>query len=131
MGWEVYPRGLHDLLTRVNREYGPPRIYITENGAAYADGPDTGDRIADRRRVQYLREHVQATQRAMADGVPVSGYFAWSLLDNFEWGHGYEKRFGLYWVDYATQKRLPKDSAFWYRELVTANAVENGVPNVP
>jgi beta-glucosidase len=126
MAWEVFPQGLYDLLIRLHREYGPPPIYITENGAAYADGPDDAGRIRDTRRIAYLRDHLAAARRAILDGVPLRGYFAWSLLDNFEWTRGYEKRFGLYWVDYATQRRVPKDSAFWYRDVVAANGAIDG-----
>jgi len=123
MGWEVYPRGLTDLLVRVARDYRPPRIYITENGAAYADGPDAAGVIADRRRIEYLHGHLLAAREALATGVPLGGWFVWSLLDNFEWAHGYDRRFGLYWVDFATGRRLPKESAFWYRDVVAANAI--------
>jgi beta-glucosidase len=126
MHWEVFPQGLYDMLIRLKQEYSPPKIYITENGAAYADGPDTGGRIADVRRIQYLRTHLTMAQRAIDDGVPLRGYFVWSLLDNFEWAHGYTKRFGLYWVDFETQQRIPKDSAFWYRDVVAANAADAG-----
>jgi beta-glucosidase len=129
MGWEVYPRGLHDLLVRVSRDYRPARIYVTENGAAYADGPDPSGQIADRRRIAYLHGHILAMHQAIAAGVPLKGYFAWSLLDNFEWAHGYDKRFGLYWVDFETRKRLPKESAFWYRDIVAANAITDTVYN--
>jgi len=125
MGWEVYPEGLYDTLVRLKTEYAPERIYVTENGAAYPDGPDRAGRVADRRRVEYLRSHLKEAHRALADGVPLLGYFVWSLLDNFEWAHGYTKRFGLYWVDYDSQKRIPKDSAFWYRDVVAANAVDD------
>jgi beta-glucosidase len=128
MGWEVYPRGLHEVLTRVDRDYGPPEIFVTENGAAYSDGPDASGRIADSRRIEFLRGHLRALHRAVAEGVPVRGYFAWSLLDNFEWAHGFDRRFGLFWVDYETQERRPKDSAHWYRDVVAANAVVDGVP---
>jgi beta-glucosidase len=124
MGWEVYPAGLTGLLERLHREYSPPEIYITENGAAYADGPDDTNRIADTRRIDFMRGHLRAAHSALDGGVPLVGYFAWSLMDNFEWAHGYEKRFGLYWVDYKTQKRMPKDSAFWYHGVVAANAVD-------
>jgi beta-glucosidase len=127
MGWEVYPQGLHDLLLRLKNEYGPPRIYITENGAAYSDGPDQSGNIEDPRRVEFLRGHLLAAHRAIADGVPLAGYFVWSLLDNFEWAHGYTKRFGLYWVDFSTQKRIPKKSAFWYKDVVARNAVDDGL----
>lgn len=125
MGWEVYPQGLHDLLVRVNRDYGPRRIYITENGAAYSDGPDDNGHIPDTRRIDYLQSHFAAAHRAIADGVPLHGYFIWSLLDNFEWAHGYDRRFGLYWVDFETRQRLPKDSAFWYHDVIATNAVDD------
>ena len=124
MGWEVYPDGLEESLSRIHRDYGPKEIYVTENGAAYDYPVDESGRIADEKRVFYLREHLIAARRAISNGVPLKGYFAWSLMDNFEWGHGYEKRFGLYAVDYETQRRIPKDSALWYRDVVSANAVE-------
>jgi beta-glucosidase len=127
MGWEVYPRGLHDLLLRVSRDYHPSSLYITENGAAYAGGPDATGQIADRRRIEYLHGHILAARQALAAGVPLRGYFVWSLLDNFEWAHGYDKRFGLYWVDFETLQRLPKESAFWYRDIVAANTVGDSV----
>jgi beta-glucosidase len=125
MGWEVYPEGLREILVRVEREYRPRKIYITENGAAYRDQPDARGRVADTRRIDYLREHLAMARQAVADGVPVAGYFVWSLLDNFEWAHGYQKRFGLMHVDLATQRRTPKDSAYWYRETVAAGAVDD------
>jgi beta-glucosidase len=124
MGWEVHPQGLHDLLVRLDREYAPARIYITESGAAYADGPDATGRVHDARRVEFLRGHLQAAMRALGDGVPLCGFFTWSLLDNFEWAHGYTKRFGLYWVDFVTQQRIPKDSALWYRDVVAASTID-------
>ena len=86
-------------------------------------------RIADRRRIDYMQSHLAESHRAIADGVPLAGYFAWSLLDNFEWAHGYTKRFGLYWVDYESQKRIPKDSAFWYRDVVAKNSVDIAARN--
>jgi len=128
MGWEVHPRGLSELLLRLHREYRPPRFYVTENGAAYGDAPGPDGRIRDARRVAFLRGHLQAAAGAIAGGVPLAGYFHWSLLDNFEWGHGYTKRFGLVWVDYATQARLPKDSAAWYRDAIASNAVPDEPP---
>jgi beta-glucosidase len=124
MGWEVYPEGLYDSLMRVHREYAPAKIFIAENGAAYGYPADADGRIADARRVTYLRDHLLAARRAIADGAPLKGYFVWSLLDNFEWGHGFTKRFGLFGVDYETQRRFPKDSAFWYRDVTAANAVD-------
>jgi beta-glucosidase len=125
MGWEVYSHGLYDLLVRLNREYNPPKIYITENGAAYSDGPDPTGRIKDVKRVEYLHMHLLAAHRALTDGIPLKGYFVWSLLDNFEWAHGYDKRFGLYWVDFETQERIAKDSAYWYRHVVSANEIDD------
>ena len=123
MGWEVYPEGLYDSLMKVHREYAPKKIYIAENGAAYDYPVDENGRIADIKRVTYLRDHFLAARRAMADGVPLKGYFVWSLMDNFEWGFGFTKRFGLFGVDFETQQRIPKDSAFWYRDVTASNAV--------
>ena len=125
MGWEVYPQGLYESLMRVHRAYGPRTIYIAENGAAYDYPVDAEGRIADPKRVTYLREHLLAARQAIAEGVPLEGYFNWSLMDNFEWGFGYTKRFGLFGVDFETQQRIPKDSAFWYRDVAAANAVDD------
>jgi beta-glucosidase len=123
MGWEAYPQGLLESLVRIHRDYGPRKIYITENGAAYDDAVDSGGRITDTRRINYVREHLLAARRAMTQGVPLAGYFVWSLLDNFEWGYGYGKRFGLFAIDPETRQRIPKASACWYRDVVAANAV--------
>jgi beta-glucosidase len=123
MGWEVYPEGLFQTLMRVHLEYRPKKIYITENGASYADAPDPKGRVSDANRVDFLREHLLAAHRAIELGVPLHGYFVWSLLDNYEWQHGYTQRFGIVWVDYASQKRIPKHSALWYRTIVAENAV--------
>lgn len=122
--WEIYPDGLFGLLSRVYFHYQPPKIYITENGASYADGPDIHGRVADVHRLSYLKRHFAAAQRAIQAGVPLAGYFVWSLMDNFEWAKGYEKRFGIVWVDYQTQQRIPKDSALWYAEVIRKNALE-------
>ena len=119
MGWEVYPSGLSELLTRLHADYPLPPVYITENGAAYPDQPVDG-RVADGARVNYLHAHIAAVADALEAGVDMRGYFTWSLLDNFEWAHGYSKRFGLVYVDYATQRRIPKDSALWYRDFLAA-----------
>ena len=119
MGWEIYPEGLYQLLMRFCTEYGNPPLYVTENGGAFADLVEDGA-IHDRDRIELLREYIAAMARAMHDGARVAGYFVWSLLDNFEWAHGYAKRFGLIHVDYATGKRTPKDSARWYRELIAS-----------
>lgn len=123
MNWEVYPQGLEDLLLRLHTEYGIPRLYVTENGCSYLDQPDADGRIADRRRIDYLQQHLTAVHRAIAAGAPVAGYLQWSLLDNFEWSHGYTQRFGIIYVDYATQQRVIKDSANWYAEVIAHNAL--------
>ena len=121
MGWEVAPASLHALLLRLKRDYGDLAISITENGAAYDDPVPTNGLVEDPERLEYLRGHLEAVRRAVADGVDVRSYFTWSLLDNFEWEHGYEKRFGIVYVDYATQRRIPKRSALWYRDFIAAN----------
>ncbi|GGK93220.1 beta-glucosidase [Sphaerisporangium melleum] len=116
---EVYPRGLYDTLMRLKSDYPEVPIVITENGVPAPDevGPD--GRVADPGRVAFLRDHLTAVRDALAEGVPVEGYYVWSLLDNFEWAEGYSARFGIVHVDYATQRRTPKDSALWYRDLIT------------
>jgi len=124
MGWELYPSGLYDTLMQLRRDYRPPKIYITENGAAYTDPVAADGGIHDARRISYLRSHLLEAWRAIADGAPLAGYFLWSLLDNWEWAHGYEKRFGIVAVDLDTRRRTLKDSARWYRDVVAANAVE-------
>lgn len=124
MGWEVYPQGLTELLLRIHRDYAPSRIVIAENGAAYTDPPDDSGRIADTRRMEYHRGHLLALRDAVDQGVPVDGYFAWSLMDNFEWAWGYERRFGMFAIEPETLKRIPKDSAVWYRDVIAANAVD-------
>jgi beta-glucosidase len=123
MGWEVYPEGLFQLLGRVHFDYRFPSLYVTESGAAYPDGIGPDGRVDDPARVAYLKSHFARAARAIAAGVPLRGYFAWSLMDNFEWAHGYSKRFGLVYVDYATQRRILKTSAHWYRQVIAANGV--------
>jgi beta-glucosidase len=118
MGWEVYPDGLHALLVRVARDYEPGAIYVTENGAAFGDVRVHDGRVHDPERTSYLASHIDAVARAVTDGAPVKGYFVWSLLDNFEWSHGYSKRFGIVYVDYPTLERVPKDSFYWYRDHI-------------
>jgi beta-glucosidase len=123
-GWEVRPESLREVLGWIKSRYGDLPIYITENGAAFADpSPDQGGRVADRPRLDYFRGHLQAVRDAIADGVDVRGYFAWSLLDNFEWACGYEKTFGLVQVDYATQERTIKDSGRFYRDVIASNGL--------
>ncbi|MEZ7003462.1 GH1 family beta-glucosidase [Streptomyces sp. AD55] len=114
MGWSVDPTGLYDLITRYTREAPGLPLYISENGAAYDDKPEPDGTVQDPERVAYLHGHLSAVRRAIADGADVRGYYLWSLLDNFEWAYGYEKRFGAVYVDYATQERTPKASALWY-----------------
>ena len=123
MGWEVYPEGLYDILCRLHFDYRFPVLYVTENGAAYGDEVGADGSVDDPKRVAYLREHINAARRAIAAGVPLRGYFVWSLLDNFEWTHGYSKRFGLVYVDYPTQQRVLKRSAHWYGRVIAANDV--------
>ncbi len=121
-GWEVHPPALTQVLAWVTERYGRMPIYITENGAAFPDPPTvTGDTLDDPLRVSYYREHLLAAREAIALGVDLRGYCAWSLLDNFEWSLGYSKRFGIVHVDYATQKRTPKASARFYSEVVRSN----------
>lgn len=123
MGWPINPDGLYQLLNRLHFEYQPGKLYITENGASYSDGPDKDGRIRDQRRLNYLRQHFAAAQRAIECGVPLAGYFVWSLIDNFEWNKGYAQRFGLIWVDYETQQRILKDSALWYKQVIAENGL--------
>jgi beta-glucosidase len=122
LDWEYYPDGLHKLLSRVYFEYQPRKIYVTENGASYSDAPDEDGRVHDKHRVRYYRGHIEAMLKSIAAGVPVAGYFAWSLLDNFEWHSGYTQRFGITWVDFDTQERVLKDSALYYSNVIKANA---------
>lgn len=117
MGWEVFPQGLTELLVRLHQDYAPKALLVTENGAAFVDKL-AGGRVVDPDRLEYLREHIAACADAIAQGVPLKGYFAWSLLDNFEWASGYAKRFGLVYVDYATQQRIVKSSGQWYADFL-------------
>ena len=117
-GWEVYPRGLTDTLLWIHRHYGSVPLYITENGAAFYDPPAAEGLVEDPLRVKYLRDHLGAALRAIRAGVDLRGYFVWSLLDNFEWSHGYSKRFGIFHVDYETQQRTPKTSARLYADVI-------------
>ncbi|MEZ0088864.1 GH1 family beta-glucosidase [Streptacidiphilus sp. EB129] len=118
MDWEITPDGLTDLLVRLGRDYPGLPIYVTENGAAFDDRPGPDGEVDDPDRTAYYARHLDAVAAARAAGADVRGYFAWSLLDNFEWGYGYEKRFGIVHVDYATQRRTPKQSAHWYRDTI-------------
>jgi beta-glucosidase len=124
MGWGINPPGLRAVLDDIRGRYGNPPVYITENGCALEDTPDAKGFVEDWERVNYMRAHIQAVHQAMADGCDVRGYFAWSLMDNFEWAHGYTPRFGIVRTEYATQKRIPKRSALWYREVIARNGME-------
>ncbi|HEX2914760.1 MAG TPA: GH1 family beta-glucosidase [Chloroflexia bacterium] len=124
LDWEeIYPQGLYDHLMRLKKDYGNPTIYVTENGAAFVDKLETDGQVNDTERLKYLHDHFASAQRAIADGVNLKGYYVWSLLDNFEWAEGYRARFGIVYVDYTTQKRYPKRSALWYRDVIKQNGV--------
>jgi beta-glucosidase len=135
--WEIYPEGIYELLTRIWKDYyaAPaqvqepgarklPEIMITENGVPIPDGLDFDGRVRDERRIRYLRNHLFQVQRAMQAGIPVKGYFHWSLMDNFEWALGYAPRFGLVYVDYQTLKRTIKDSGRWFARVIRDNGFE-------
>ncbi|MFZ1399881.1 MAG: GH1 family beta-glucosidase [Candidatus Promineifilaceae bacterium] len=121
MGWEVAPEAIRDLLLRLHLDYCIPKLYITENGASYGEGPDENGRIQDPRRQLFLQQYLGAIHQAVQAGVPLVGYFVWSLMDNFEWAFGYKQRFGIVYVNYETLERLPKDSAHWYRSVIQQN----------
>jgi beta-glucosidase len=137
MGWLVEPDGLYDTLTRLHQETGGLPLYITENGCAAEDYVNPDGEINDIERVDYIHGHLDAVLRAIDEGVAVAGYFHWSLLDNFEWAWGYRRRFGLYYVDYGTQRRLPKRSAAFYSgiarsgELPALESLVDGRPLAP
>jgi beta-glucosidase len=117
-GWSVIPGSLTNVLQRVSKDYTALPLYITESGASYHDYVDPEGRVLDPERVDYLSRYIDAVAEALAGGTDVAGYFAWSFLDNYEWAEGYSKRFGLVYVDYRTQARIPKLSARWYSQLI-------------
>ena len=121
MGWEVHPESLYKMLGRLYFDYDFPAIYITENGAAYVDEVSADGEVHDPKRVTYYVRHLEQVHRAIEAGIPMKGYFAWSLMDNFEWAYGYSKRFGLVYVDYQTQQRIMKDSEKWYQAMIEKN----------
>lgn len=123
MGWPITPQGLGDLCIRWTREYGfsLPPIYITENGVAYDTDKGADGKIHDTKRINYLNDHLRSVRDAISAGADIRGYFQWSLFDNFEWGYGFEKRFGIVHVDFKTQERTPKDSAAWYTNVIKSN----------
>ncbi|MFB9903141.1 GH1 family beta-glucosidase [Allokutzneria oryzae] len=118
MDWEIVPEGFTELLVRLGRDYPGLPMVVTENGSAFADTPDETGYVRDDGRTAYFAAHIAAVAKARQEGADVRGYFAWSLMDNFEWSYGYDKRFGIVHVDYATQKRTPKQSALWYRDTI-------------
>lgn len=123
MGWQITPEGLTNLPLRWYQEFGSkiPAIYITENGCAYGDLPDANGEVKDVKRIDYLHKHLAALGNAIEKGAPVKGYFQWSLMDNFEWALGYEKRFGIVYVDFKTQQRIIKNSGKWYMDVIKNN----------
>jgi beta-glucosidase len=123
MGWRIDPSGLTELLLRVHRDLPDVPLLITENGAAFDDVVGADGAVHDNDRIDYLRGHLAALREAIAQGADVRGYFAWSLMDNFEWAKGYTKRFGLVRIDYDSQRRTVKDSGRWYRRVIAANAL--------
>jgi beta-glucosidase len=128
MGWPITPDGLRALMVELTATFpGLPPIYVTENGCAY-DDPVVDGTCHDPRRIAYLDAHIRALRAAIDEGVDVRGYFAWSLMDNFEWSHGYHMRFGLAHVDYDTLVRTPRDSAWWYRDVIARNGLEAREP---
>ena len=124
MDWEVYPKGLFNILGRLHFDYSFPDLYITENGAAFVDevGPD--GQVDDPARLSYIKRHLAMIHKAIQIGVPVLGYFVWSLLDNFEWAYGYSRRFGIVYVEFQSQQRTLKSSAKWYRKVMLENELE-------
>jgi beta-glucosidase len=126
MGWTIEPDGLTELLVRLQRDYDPPALYITENGTAINDYINPDGRVLDPERIAYLDAHLRAAEAAIEQGVRLRGYFTWSLLDNFEWALGYSRRFGLVYVEYGTQRRVPKASYDWYREIIAAGGLPQG-----
>ena len=123
-GLEVWPHGLYDVVMQFSRDYQYPAIEITETGCGYRDGPDSSGRVADARRIAFYRQHLAELSRAIRDGAKVRAYHAWTLLDNFEWRDGFANRMGLTYVDFATQKRIIKDSGHWYGRVAAANRTD-------
>jgi len=123
MNWEVHPEGLYDLLMRLKKDYGDIPLFITENGAAYKDKLNDKGTVEDHDRVDYIKLHLEACHKAINEGVNLQGYYVWSLFDNFEWAFGYDKRFGIVYIDYETLERIPKKSALWYKDVIKNNGL--------
>ena len=123
MGWGINPAGLKTEVLNIKKNYGNPALYLTENGCAMPDQPDQNGFVADHNRIRYIRAHLFALHETIQAGANVHGYFLWSFFDNFEWERGYSKRFGLVRVNYETLERTPKQSAYWYRDVIRNNAI--------
>ncbi len=123
-GWEVFPTALSEMILRVTKDYGRLPIYVTENGASYGEAPGPDGRVSDQRRISFLRRYIAEVGRAIQQGADVRGYFHWTFADNFEWGEGYNQRFGLVWCDFDTQERIVKESGKWFSALARANSIE-------
>jgi beta-glucosidase len=124
MGWGIYPQGLRSVLLQIRDRYGNPKVFITENGCAAPDKLNEDGTVKDWQRVDYLRSHLSAAHTSIQEGANLAGYFHWSLMDNFEWAQGYSQRFGMVWIDYPTQQRIPKDSFQWYRAVIARNGLK-------
>jgi beta-glucosidase len=124
MGWEVHPEGMYDILAQVKKEYDDPVMIITENGAAFPDHRVAAGQVQDDDRIDYISTHLSEARRAIQDGVRLEGYFLWTLMDNFEWVHGFSKRFGITHVDFHTQARTWKKSANWYQQVIASNGAK-------
>jgi beta-glucosidase len=120
-GWEIYPDGLYEVLMRLHKGYGNPTLYVTENGVAFEDNVTKEGSVQDDDRIVFIRDHLISLYRAIKDGATVKGYSVWSFIDNFEWWDGYSPRFGLVHTDYQTQKRTPKKSYYWYKQVIANN----------
>ncbi len=118
MKWEIYPESIYDMLKKFSSYEKVKKIYVTENGAAFVDTPESG-RVHDGKRTDFYKKYLEQVLRAKTEGIKVHGYFAWSLTDNFEWAEGYRPRFGLVYVDFNTQQRIIKDSGFWFKDFLT------------
>ena len=123
MNWGIDPDGIKREVLHLKENYGNPKLYLMENGCAMPDIPDENGFVADWDRINFLRAHLHSLHAAMEEGANVHGYIAWSILDNFEWERGYSKRFGLVRVNYETLERIPKQSAYWYRDVIASNTV--------
>ena len=123
MGWEIVPNAYYDQIMELKNLYGDPEIYLTENGCSYTDTINLEGKVLDDKRIEYFKKYISAVKKSIDDGAKVRGYFAWSLMDNFEWALGFEKRFGLIHIDFKSLKRTPKKSYYFYKKLIDLNAI--------